>query len=210
MYLLHIFRLPIFSTLICSFCSSYTVSSQSFEKLIVSYRENYKKEFLEDERSPLKKKDLKYLRFYKPDSNYCVTARFSKLNDTTGFDMHTHNGVIKRYYVYGMISFSLKNTDQQLFVYQSESLIKKEGFEDYLFIPFTDETNYKTTFGGGRYLDFKFKDIVQNTLNLDFNKAYNPYCAFKGGYACPIPPKENDLKISIEAGEKLYGKAVEH
>jgi uncharacterized protein (DUF1684 family) len=183
---------------------------QSFEKTINAFRENYKKEFLEDERSPLKKKDLKYLRFYKPDSNYCMTAGFSKLNDTIGFDMHTHNGVIKRYYVYGTISFSLNNTAQQLFIYQSESLRKKEGFEDYLFIPFTDETNYKATFGGGRYLDFRISDIIENKLTLDFNKAYNPYCAFKGGYACPIPPKENDLQIPIEAGEKLFGKAVAH
>lgn len=184
--------------------------SQAWQKGIAAYRANYKKEFLEDENSPLKKEDLPFLRFFAPDPAYIVKGKVTLIDDKTGFDMQTHNGVIKKYYIYGSVSFVLKKKTHTLFIYQSEKLRSKEGFEDYLFIPFTDETNYKETFGGGRYLDFRFKDIRKNTLLIDFNKAYNPYCAFKEGYACPIPPKENDMKISIKAGEKLFGKEVGH
>jgi uncharacterized protein (DUF1684 family) len=190
--------------------SGLKVQSQSYEAMLKAHREQYKKEFLEDERSPLKKKDIRHLRFYSPDSSYVVSARFNQLTDTIGFDMQTHSGVIKRYYLFGKVSFVMRNQPQELTIYQSEKLRTQQGFEDYLFMPFTDETNYKTTFGGGRYLDFRMSDIVQGTLKIDFNKAYNPYCAFKGGYACPIPPKENDLNVLIEAGEKLYGKKMKH
>ena len=180
--------------------------SQDYQTQIETYRTKYKNEFLEDENSPLKKQDLKFLRFYQPDSNYLVKSSFTPIADTIGFDMQ--NGIIKRYFVYGYVEFELKSSQQKLFIYQSEKLKSKEGFEDYLFIPFTDETNYQETFGGGRYLDFRIDDIQYGVLWIDFNKAYNPYCAFKEGYSCPIPPKENDMKISIEAGEKLFGKKI--
>lgn len=182
--------------------------SQAYQKEIAAHREKYKKEFLEDDHSPLKQDDLAFLRFYAPDPTYIVYAKFTKVDDSKGFDMQTHNGVIKKYYTYGYVTFQLKKKHLKLFVYQSEKLKAKEGYEDYLFIPFTDETNYKETFGGGRYMDFRYKDIKNNTLKIDFNTCYNPYCAFKEGYSCPIPPKENDMTLVIRAGEKLFGKEV--
>lgn len=182
------------------------LDAQDYATRILAHREAYKKEFLEDENSPLSKRELRFLRFYPPDSNYVVDTRFTRLHDTIGFDMQTHNGVIKRYVVFGRVDFILQGQEQHLFVYQSEKLRNKAGFEDYLFIPFTDETNYKETFGGGRYLDFRMNDIQDGFLTIDFNKCYNPYCAFKEGYSCPIPPKENDLKIAIPVGEKLFGR----
>jgi uncharacterized protein len=120
--------------------------------------------------------------------------------------MQTHSGKIKQYFKYGFITFTLNNKPYKLYIYQSESLMHKEGFEDYLFLPFTDNTNYKTTYGGGRYLDFKLGDIKNNILELDFNKCYNPYCAYAEGFSCPIPPAENSLQTTIEAGEKLWKK----
>ncbi len=188
---------------------SLNVYAQTYQTKIEQHRAKYKKEFLEDEKSPLKQEDLKYLRFFQPNEGYIVQSHFSRVNDSIGFEMQTHNGVIKKYFVYGYVTFILKKRKFKLFVYQSEKLRMKEGFEDYLFIPFTDETNYKETFGGGRYLDFRFNDIRNNTLLIDFNKCYNPYCAFKEGYACPIPPKENDMKVAIKAGEKLFGRDSE-
>jgi len=79
-------------------------------------------------------------------------------------------------------------------------------YADYLFIPFTDNTSGNESYGGGRYLDYKISDIKNNKLLLDFNKAYNPYCAYTTGYNCPIPPAENDLKVAIKAGEKAFEK----
>jgi uncharacterized protein (DUF1684 family) len=79
-------------------------------------------------------------------------------------------------------------------------------YKNYLFVPFKDMTNGKETYGGGRYLDLETTDIQNDSVILDFNKAYNPYCAYSNGYSCPIPPKENHLAVSIEAGEKTFGK----
>ena len=62
------------------------------------------------------------------------------------------------------------------------------------------------TYGGGRYIDLTITDIKNNLIELDFNKCYNPYCAYSDGYSCPIPPDENNLKIKIEAGEKKFAK----
>ena len=62
----------------------------------------------------------------------------------------------------------------------------------------------KESYGGGRYLDLRMKEIEGDKIYLDFNKAYNPFCAFSAGYSCPIPPKENHLKVAIEAGEKNF------
>ncbi len=83
-------------------------------------------------------------------------------------------------------------------------------YKDYLFLPFTDDTNGITSYAGGRYIDLRDGDFNNNTLVLDFNKAYNPYCAFGAGYACPKPPVENKLALSIEAGEKLFAGDKKH
>lgn len=189
-------------------CATQTLFAQNFTAEIEKHRTHYKKEFLTEKNSPLKKEDLKFLQFYTANSSYIVKTNFTKISDTIGFDMLTHSGKIKKYYVYGSVTFTLKKQTCTLFIYQSAQLKTTKGLEDYLFIPFTDETNSVSTFGGGRYLDFTEKDIVNNHLLIDFNKCYNPYCAYKGGYNCPIPPKENDLQMTIEAGEKTFGKAI--
>jgi uncharacterized protein len=182
--------------------------AQTYIEQIEKHRKDYKLEFLNDKDSPLKREDLGYLDFYPINESYKVEATFKKVRDKTGFMMQTHSGKQKHYFVYGKLSFALQGKKYSLFIYQSESLLQEDEYKDYLFVPFTDATNSKTTFGGGRYLDFRVKDIQNNKLVLDFNKCYNPYCAFAGGYSCPIPPKENDMNRLIEAGEKLYLKTV--
>jgi uncharacterized protein len=70
-----------------------------------------------------------------------------------------------------------------------------------------DKSNGEETYEGGRYLDLRFADLKNDgTLFIDFNKAYNPYCAFSGGYSCPIPPLENRIQVAIPAGEKKFRK----
>jgi uncharacterized protein len=175
---------------------------------IEQHRAKYKAEFLEDKNAPVTELDFKYLQFYKPNINYKVQAQFVKLENEKAYDMQTHSGKIKQYFKYGFVTFTINKMPLKLYIYQSESLMTKSGFEDYLFLPFTDNTNYNTTFGGGRYLDFKLSHIKNNILEIDFNKCYNPYCAFAEGYSCPIPPAENSLNIAIPAGEKLWNKKV--
>ncbi len=182
---------------------------QHYSDSITHFRQKYKQDFLEDARSPLTANDTAYLRFYPANAQYRVTARFIRTLDTQPFTMLTHSGKMKHYSEYGYATFKLNKKICTLYVYQSLDLIAKDAkYKNDLFIPFHDQTNYAETFGGGRYLDLTIQDIHDGTLEIDFNKCYNPYCAFKGGYACPIPPKENDLAIAIRAGEKLFGKPV--
>lgn len=150
--------------------------------------------------------DRKYLSFYPVDKRYRVVASFKRIIDTTGFDMNTSSGMKKKYFIYGLLSFKIHDSLLQLYVYQSEALMKQEKLKDYLLVPFGDATSGFESYGGGRYMDFNIPDIKKNKIVLDFNKAYNPYCAYTTGFNCPIPPMENLLKASIRAGEKDYGK----
>ncbi|TNF44645.1 MAG: DUF1684 domain-containing protein, partial [Cytophagales bacterium] len=100
----------------------------------------------------------------------------------------------------GALPFTIDGTEYALQVYAP----KDTSDGNYWFIPFTDATSGGETYGGGRYLDID--DVSSDTVFVDFNYAYNPYCAYNPDYACPLPPKENLLTISIEAGEKNYDK----
>jgi uncharacterized protein len=183
---------------------------QSYRSQIDSFRKQYTNDFLTDASSPLKKDDLQYLRFYDADSAYQVTAKVELLINAPVFIMPAFTGGGQQYTRYAILKFTLKGKPAQLTIYKSIALAKLPQYSDYLFIPFTDETNGHITYGGGRYIDMRTGDIKNNTLVIDFNKAYNPYCAFGGGYSCPKPPDENNLKLAIEAGEKLFAGEKKH
>ena len=182
----------------------------SYAYQIEQHREHYKQDFIQDERSPLKEADLEYLRFFEVDSTYAVEAHFELTPDAKPFEMATYSGMLKPYRKYGVFTFKIDSTEHQLAVYQSLRLAKLPGFKDYLFLPFRDWTNGETTYGGGRYLDFKTTDIVDGKMVLDFNKCYNPWCHYSDGYNCPIPPKENHLEVEILVGERNFGKEKKH
>ena len=189
---------------LCLFVTTFAANGQSYNDSILQFRERYIKELLEDKNSPVKQWRVKSLSFYKPDHNFCVWADFSETPGSKPFLIQTHSGKQKPYREYGVMTFVLDGKKQTLHIYQNLDLIKQDAYKDYLFTPFNDETNYETTFAGGRYLDLSIKDIQSNKLLLDFNKCYNPYCAYADGYSCPIPPKENYLHVRIEAGEKTF------
>lgn len=146
------------------------------------------------------------LRFYPLDPAYRVAARFEKYSDSPWFPMATSGRSSQIQRKYGRLTFRIHDTTLHLTVYQSQALLQKAATRDYLFIPFTDATSGVETYGGGRYLDCTMGDIRGGILVPDFNKAYNPYCAYTAGYNCPIPPRENDLPVAIRAGEMNYGK----
>lgn len=183
-----------------------SATAQDFEKYIAQHREAYKAEFLKTPSAPLKEIDLSYLRFYEPDSAYRIQATFVTTPKSEPFEMLTYSGKRKPYVKYGELRFVLAGKKQTLNVYQSLDLRRRPQYRDYLFVPFKDLTNARETYGGGRYLDFRMADIEGALCILDFNKAYNPYCAYSSGYNCPIPPMENHLSVKIEAGEKNFGK----
>ena len=195
----------LFGLLLLASCS---LHAQHYQDSILQYRQRYKNDFLSDKNSPLTADDTAYLRFYPADSSYLITAKFHRSSGSSSFMMPTHSGKDKEFKEYGTLTFKLHDTLLTLHAYQNIALSKQEQYKDDLFIPFTDLTNYTETFGGGRYIDISIKDISHSKILLDFNKCYNPYCAFKGGYSCPIPPRENALPVAIKAGELLFGKAV--
>jgi uncharacterized protein (DUF1684 family) len=147
------------------------------------------------------------LRFYPVDPAYRVLTRFEKYADSPWFPMPTSGATPKIQRKYGLLTFAIHDTVLHLMVYQSQALMQKAATRDYLFIPFTDATSGIDSYGAGRYIDCSVSEIRSGSLVLDFNKAYNPYCAYAAGYNCPIPPRENDLPVAIQAGEKNYGKA---
>lgn len=188
--------------------ASVSVGQTPYADSIARHREMYKNDFLTSSNSPLKsQEDLAYLRFYESDSTYRVEATVELTPKAEPFEMPTYNGQTRPHVEYAVVSFVLNGKPQQLTIYRNLNLLRLPQYRDYLFLPFKDATSGYATYGGGRYLDLRLGDIKDGRMIIDFNKAYNPYCAYHEGYACPVPPKKNTLPIAIEAGEKTYGKA---
>lgn len=189
--------------LIILFFQNTSAQNKSYYDSLISYQQNYI-----NTHEVVGKDDRKYIHFYPVDESYRVIASFERINDAKGFNMNTASGMKQKYFHYGLLTFRLHDSLVHLYIYQSASLMKQEKYKDYLFVPFGDATSGFESYGGGRYLDFTISDIKNNMLVIDFNKAYNPYCAYTTGYNCPIPPEENLLTVAIPAGEKNYGKPV--
>ncbi len=190
---------------------SLNIFAQDFMAEIEKHREEYKADFLKNSNSPLKKEDFAFLRFYDPNEKFKVLCEFvptkrRKAAREKSLKISTSSGQTAIYTKFGELQFDIDGKPYELTVYQSLKLRNLPQYRDYLFIPFKDLTNGKESYGGGRYLDLRMKEIKDDKIYLDFNKAYNPYCAFSAGYSCPIPPKENHLKVAIEAGEMNFAK----
>lgn len=173
-------------------------SAQTADELN-KHRQQYKADLAKDIKADTAKVD-----FYSFNHELIVTATVEVLNDEPTFEMITSSGMKKDAQKFVKVTFSYKGENYTLFGYQLTKLKANKEMADHFFIPFKDATTGKTTYASGRYLDFKAGDINDGKLVIDFNKAYNPYCAFTDGYNCPIPPKENTLKLAVEAGEKNY------
>jgi uncharacterized protein len=156
-------------------------------------------EYADSATSPLKSEDrahFTYLEHFAFDPTYCVQARFERTKDAPAFAMKTTTKREPRYRVYGILRFTLNGVECALPVYENE--VPHAEYPNYLFLPFTDLTNGEETYGGGRYIDLLAP--LGDTVTVDFNKAYNPYCAYNDKYSCPIPPKENHLLTPVKAG----------
>lgn len=193
---------------IISYIATPSVSNaQTFVENIKTYREHYRDKFLNNSKQLLKEDDLKYLRFYEPDSTYQVMATIELTPDAKEFNMPTYSGLQRPYVKYGVLTFVLKGQKLNLSVYKNLTLKDNPAYQDYLFIPFKDLTNGNVTYGGGRYMELRTGEFTGQSVMLDFNINYNPYCAYSEGFNCPIPPFENHLNIKIEAGEKNFAKS---
>ena len=160
-------------------------------------------------KSPLTIKDrskFKGLDFFKYDADYKVTATLALTPEAKVFQMKTSTTRLPEYVKYGVLSFNLKGKGYQLNIYQNIGLKEKEGYEDYLFLPFLDNTNGLTTYGGGRYIECRMPKEGVHVMTINFNEAFNPYCAYSERYSCPIVPSNDYIPLKIEAGVKAYKK----
>ncbi|WP_316632545.1 DUF1684 domain-containing protein [uncultured Flavobacterium sp.] len=162
-------------------------------------------EYADAKTSPLMEEDLKNFKtldFYPISGNYFVVAKFEKAQDEKVFEMKTTGTRTPKYIKYGTLYFTLNNVALKLNVYRSIELSKTKEYKDHLFLPFSDLTSGKESYIGGRYIDLKIPK--GNTIAVDFNQAYNPYCAYNHKYSCPLVPLENDLKVEVKAGVKNF------
>lgn len=197
--------LKIHIALVLVILSNSLYSQKSYNDSIRSYIGGYVKDH-----EVVTGDDKKYFQFFPVDENYRVVAHFEKSKDNKWFLLETSGHEKKMYRVYGTVSFTIHDTLMKLSLYQSQNLLTDPKYKDYLILMFTDKTSGDETYDTGRYLDFTLSDIKDDKAVIDFNKAYNPYCAYvKDKYNCPIPPKENNLPIAVPAGEKTYIKKTE-
>ena len=121
-------------------------------------------------------------------------------DDEPIIEMTTNTGEQRHYRRWGRFTFQVDGQEAALAVYSDP-----HGQE--LFMPFRDATSGPESYGAGRYMDNHrpgFRQLPNGKLEVDFNYAYNPYCAYQSGYSCPLPPTENWLTVPIRAGEKKF------
>lgn len=192
-----------------------TMLGQSEEEIAFakakSFQEQLNATYANPDSTILSKKQLntfKGLEFYDISKEYRVTANFKKTPAAKPFDMNLSSGRTREYVQYGVAIFELKHKELVLPIYQDTYYRDhpEVPYGNSLFLPFTDYTSGDGSYGGGRYIDLELGDVANGKVVLDFNLAYNPYCAYTTGYSCPIPPEANDIKVRVEAGVKDFKK----
>ena len=171
------------------------VSIEAYQKQLLIERQQKDTYFKTSSESPIPDKShFSGLAYFPADLAYRTKARLELFADKTQkMVVKLSDGSEEIYEKYAHAVFSLQGNVHRLLI------VKQNGT---LSILFRDATSNKETYGGGRYIDLQPEVINGNQLTLDFNSAYNPYCAYNPDYACPLPPDENTLPIPIKAGEK--------
>ena len=174
---------------------------------LTEYQKQVNNYFKDASVSPLKPKDLKNfqgLDFFEFDSIYVVKAKIEETKESLPFKMKTTTDIPADVRKYADLFFQILDKEFELSVYENLEYEGVEGYENYLFLPFLDETNENETYGGGRYLDLFLNGT--DSIIIDFNKAYNPKCVYDENFSCPIVPRKNFLNTRIEAGVKNFIK----
>jgi uncharacterized protein (DUF1684 family) len=179
-----------------------TESPEAYIEKIEAERERQFKFIRFNVESPLndsQKMAFKKLNFYPIDPTYRVKAKMIPVENKKVRELPLTDGSVEKYIEHSFVEFSFDGAKtNRLLLLQAMNEPDKRNF----FLAFTDDTSAKETYGGGRYINAR--QDGKNSITLDFNLAYNPYCAYNPDFACPIPPKENMLSIAIPAGEKNY------
>jgi TonB family protein len=202
----------ILSFLLC-ICSLHALAQMDSLKAIEeisAFQKKHNEEFKDRQQSPLEPDEFVKFEshdFFPIDLDYRVEAKLDVAEGTPFFPMKTTTSRISTERVYGFVIFTLDGEEFSLPVYQSKDLMATKEYADYLFFPFTDDTNGTETYGGGRYIDLRIPK-EGNKLVIDFNMAYNPSCAYSPRFSCPIVPGENQMDIEVLAGVRYHQKGL--
>jgi uncharacterized protein (DUF1684 family) len=155
-----------------------------------------------DPNSPfvLEKKEFTSLKYFPVDSRYRIKADLEPIENKEVITLTTSDGLQQQYLQHAYALFEIDKQPCKLLILEVMQMGPQRGT---LFLAFADATSAAETYGAGRYLSVK-KVKGASTMEIDFNKAYNPYCAYVDNFSCPFPPRENMLKVAIRAGEKNY------
>jgi hypothetical protein len=178
-------------------------SKEEFASSIQQKREEKDLFMKNDAGSPFKMDStIKFtsLHYFEPDINFRISANLIPIEHKKVVVLPTSDGLEKKYLEYAYAEFNLEGKENKLLILE---IMNAGPYRGTLFLAFADETSTVETYGAGRYLDLK-KVPGASSITLDFNQAYNPYCAYSDNFSCPFPPKENVLKIAMKAGEKKY------
>ncbi len=173
-------------------------SSDEYINEIEEFREDMHDFFKNAEASPFVQKGIEYepVTFFPPNPDFKVRAKLDRLTTRETVSITNSDGTQAKYLKFARANFSLQGSEYSLLI------LKQLGFGNFYLTAFLDETSAISTYGGGRYIDVEIGKSDQ--IEIDFNKAYNPYCAYIEDFLCPLPPRENYLEVAIEAGEKDY------
>ncbi|MEN0004322.1 MAG: DUF1684 domain-containing protein [Bacteroidota bacterium] len=194
--------------LVACLCSSFSLAfsqnASTYAEEIAQHRQGYIAKLLSSEYAPFWPEDSTHIQYFPADSTFRVVAKFERTEGAKPFQLPTYSKITKPFVQYGTLTFELHDSTYQLAVYRNLQATRMPMYRDLLFLPIKDQTSGQSTYGGGRYLDLSTNEIHRGQLLLDFNKLYNPYCAYGSGWNCPVPPAGNHLPVAILAGEKAY------
>lgn len=198
--------MKIFFIFLTSCITIFTLNAQGdgYSLEIEKYRAKENADFRNAEKSPLNSQERLAFQgheYFQIDPDYRVIADFVATPSARPFPLVTSKGTTRTYKKLGDLNFTLKGKSLSLEVYQQLMGFIASDEPVYLFLPFIDKTTGLTTYDAGRYMHYE--GIPEGTKwVIDFNKAYNPYCAYNDNYSCPVVPQRNHLPVAIEAGVK--------
>ena len=189
--------------LAASVCVACTTRELSYEEEIAAWRadkDRFMRESRESPIEPAQRPTFPQLVYFPTNPEYRVPAALAVARGADILEMPTSTGQRRKMQRIGALEFTLKGQPLKLtaFAEATDTSLQR------LFVPFGDRTNGNETYPGGRYLDLD--RTATGIYDLDFNRAYHPFCLFNASYDCPIPPRENRLSVPIRSGEKLTPK----
>ncbi len=194
----------LFITLFCISCGkNYTPEEKLFIAKIEKYRTEKNEWAKNDPSSPFNKKgkvEFHDLNYFEVDPSFVFRNLLYEYEPKDTVTIYGTKGDPRKIIRYGYVVITYQNKQFKINVYQGTTT----NGQIYYSIWFTDKTTNNESYGVGRYIDFEKVDDPNNEYEIDFNLAYNPYCAYSPNYSCAIPTKEDFIPIEIQAGEKKF------